>query len=246
MTTHASKACCETPPTAHATGYTAKGTYSKHADLDCYITGPRDAKKAIFFIYDVFGFQEPTLQGADILASGGYLVVMPDFWEGKPLLKEWFADRERYKVEVEKFMARIQVPKPHIAKLDAVLASLKDSFPSIEKWGTIGYCWGGKIVALTSGEGTAWSAAVSTSPARVDAEDAKHIVIPMAMLASKDEPADAVEAFGKALTTPKHVETFSTQIHGWMSARAELSDPEVKKEYERGYQVAVNWFGEHL
>lgn len=101
-------------------------------------------------------------------------------------------------------------------------------------------------MALTSGQDTPWSVGIQTSPARVDADDARNTVIPMAMLASNGEPADAVKAYELALNVPKHVETFSTQIHGWMSARADLADPAVKKEYERGYQIVLNFLGEHL
>jgi hypothetical protein len=36
------------------------------------------------------------------------------------------------------------------------------------------------------------------------------------------------------LEVPKYVETFPTQIHGWMAARSDLENPEVRKEYERG------------
>jgi hypothetical protein len=33
------------------------------------------------------------------------------------------------------------------------------------------------------------------------------------------------------LKVPKYVETFPTQIHGWMAARSDLENPEVRKEY---------------
>ena len=75
----------------------------------------------------------------------------------------------------------------------------------------------------------------------VDANDAKAVTIPMAMLASKDEDPAAVEAYSKALTVPSYTETFSTQIHGWMAARANLEDAEVRKEYERGYKTGLEF-----
>lgn len=68
----------------------------------------------------------------------------------------------------------------------------------------------------------------------------------MCVLASKDEPAEDVEKYGAALKVKKHVETFSTQIHGWMAARADLEDKEVLKEYERGYKIALTWFHDNL
>lgn len=139
MTTHSSKACCERPPAAQAENYSPKGTYETHVDLSCYVSGPRDSKKGIYFIYDVFGFQAPTIQGADILSSTGNLVVMPDLFEGKPIKTEWFArDTEEKKENIAKFMDRISDPKPHIEKLNAVLASLKQAFPTVENWGAIG------------------------------------------------------------------------------------------------------------
>ena len=87
---------------------------------------------------------------------------------------------------------------------------------------------------------------MQTSPARVDPEDAKKITIPFATLASSGESAETVEVFDKALTTPKMTHIFGDQVHGWMSARADLKDAKVKKEYERGYQIALEFFGEHL
>ena len=53
----------------------------------------------------------------------------------------------------------------------------------------------------------------------VDPADGAKITVPVCMLASKDEPADAVEKFKGLLKVPSHIETFSDQIHGWMAAR---------------------------
>lgn len=51
------------------------------------VTGPASADKAIFFIFDIFGYFPQTLQGADILATSDkdqpYQVFMPDFFDGK-------------------------------------------------------------------------------------------------------------------------------------------------------------------
>lgn len=42
-------------------------------------------------------------------------------------------------------------------------------------------------------------------------ESIKRAAIPMAMLASRNEPADLVKAFHEAQTTPELLETFPTQ-----------------------------------
>lgn len=87
---------------------------------------------------------------------------------------------------------------------------------------------------------------MSSSPARIDPKDAEQCTIPFTTLASKDENADEVKAFHKALPTQNIMHIFGDQIHGWMSARADLKDEKVKSEYERGYQIALDFFGEYL
>ncbi len=114
------------------------------------------------------------------------------------------------------------------------------------KWGSVGMCWGGKVVSLTSQAGTKFSAAAEVHPAMVDAKDAKGIKIPLCMLASGDEKAEDVKAFEEALTAEKHVETFGDQVHGWMAARGDLKNERVKKEYERGYQTLLDFYHKHL
>lgn len=80
----------------------------------------------------------------------------------------------------------------------------------------------------------------------VDANDAPGVTIPFAMLPSKDEPKDDVEKWEKGIKTDHLVEWFPTQVHGWMAARADLEDEEVKKEYERGYKLLLDFFHKHL
>lgn len=109
------------------------------------------------------------------------------------------------------------------------------------------YCWGGKVVALTTKADTnPFSIAASIHPAMVDANDAKDVKIPTMLLASGEEPEDEVKKFEETLSVPKHVETFKDQIHGWMAARADLSDARVKEEYERGYKTVLEFFSKNF
>lgn len=249
MTTNSSKACRETPA-AVSEGYEAQGSYQTISDTRCYIIGPSDATRAIFYLYDVFGFTEQTLQGADILASKGtrpYLVIIPDLFDGKPIQPEWFArDTEEKKQKIDDFMAAIRNPTPYIERIHRIFDAAVQKFPGVERWGTIGYCWGGKLVALTSGADTKWSVGVMTSPARVDPEDAKKIAIPFATLASKGENTPETKEFHRVLAGPNTLHVFEDQVHGWMSARADLKDPKVKQEYERGYELTLDFYAQHL
>jgi len=72
---------------------------------------------------------------------------------------------------------------------------------------------------LTAQSGTPFSAVAEVHPAMVDPKDAEGIKVPMCMLASGDEDAEAVKKFGENLKETSHIETFGDQIHGWMAAR---------------------------
>lgn len=80
----------------------------------------------------------------------------------------------------------------------------------------------------------------------INPEGAKSISVPYLLLASGEDPAADVTAFENNLSVPHHVETFGDQVHGWMAARADLSDPRVKNEYARGYRTILNFFGKHM
>lgn len=245
MSLNTSEACA-TIPAVQASGYQAKGKYETHGGIKTYVTGNRDADKAIYFIYDIFGYTDQTLQGADILAhSGKYLVVIPDFFKGEPIKMEWYANpTEENNAKKQNFMKNLSFDKEK--DIRDHLDEVKKAFPKVHKWGAIGYCWGGKLVALTSKQNTPWAVAVQSSPAKMDAEDAKALTIPFGTLASQGEDKDVVEAFDKAQTTPKMVHRFHDRVHGFMSARSNLKEPEEVKAYEKGYQLTLDFFDKHL
>ena len=190
------------------------------------VTGPKDAKEALFLFYDIFGFKDQIIQGADISW------YPPNTDEKQSKLGEWFGRNG---------------PPAHLPRVQPTMSAIKEKYPNISTWGMMGYCWGGKCVSLIAGKpNTAFKAAVQTSPAMVSPEDAEKVGIPMCMLASKEEPAEDVKKYEEALKVKKHVETFSTQLHGFMSARGDLKDDECKKEYERGYKVALTFFHDNM
>ena len=94
--------------------------------------------------------------------------------------------------------------------------------------------------------GSPFKAAAECHPAMVDPNDAAGIDIPLCILASKDEDAEAIKKFEANIKTPHHVETYGDQIHGWMGARADLSVQRNRDEYERGYSTLLHFFAKHL
>ncbi|KAJ5557273.1 hypothetical protein N7494_001188 [Penicillium frequentans] len=238
-------------PPVVSKGYQAKGSYQKINGMKTYVTGPETATKAILVVYDIFGFFDQTIQGADILAHSNeqkYRVFMPDFFEGKPADISWYPPTtDEHKKLLGNFFQNQAAPPLHLPKLPEIVSEANKLAPNGGfDWSILGFCWGGKIAALSvAGDNKVFKCAAQCHPAMVDPNDAKTIKVPFAMLASKDEPQSDVDAFKANLVVPNHVETFSTQIHGWMAARSDLEDPEVKSEYERGYKTLLQFFGQH-
>ena len=104
MTEH-NKACL-CLPTAVPKDYAPKGKYDKVLDMDtCTLilsnsntqancvdfTGPTTASRAVLLAYDAFGYSPQLLQGADMLSAAlNALIIVPDFFNGKPAQAAWF------------------------------------------------------------------------------------------------------------------------------------------------------------
>lgn len=216
-------------------------------NLHLDVTGPINAKIAIIMVGDIFGFSPQVLQGADILANNKYLVLHPDFFDGAPAQPSWFApNSEDGPAKIQNFFATTASPPAAVARLPTFIAEVTKE-KNIEKWGALGLCWGGKVVSLGAGvEGQTVSVVVQAHPAMLDPQDALKISVPFATLASGDEKKEDVEAFGANLKGEKLVEFFADQGHGWMAARADLGDEKVRKGYQQGYQMVINFFEKYL
>ncbi|KAK0723811.1 Alpha/Beta hydrolase protein [Apiosordaria backusii] len=241
------EACCNIPPVV-SKGYSPKGTYEEIDGFKTYVTGPSDATKGILVIYDIFGYFEQTIQGADILATSSsekYKVVIPDWFKGEPCPIEWYPpNTEEKQKNLSAFFAKN--PPPDVAaKLPEYVKALKEK-TGVKEWAVLGFCFGGKVVSLvTSSDSNPFVVAAECHPAMIDPKEAEGIKIPLILLASKEEPADKVKEFEAKLKVPKHVETFTDQIHGWMAARGDLSDARVREEYIRGYKTVLDFFAKH-
>jgi dienelactone hydrolase len=148
-------ACAKLPPAV--SDYKPKGSWDTVADLKTYVTGPPDARRAVVFIYDVFGPAPQTLQGADRLASAlSAVVLIPDFFRGSYVQPSWTpADTEEKKAAFAKFRAERAAVQPNVEKLLEVRRAAAGKWPGVGEhgWGVFGLCWGGKIGVLVSGEG---------------------------------------------------------------------------------------------
>jgi len=223
----------------------------KVGGLDCYAIGPKDSKKAIIVVYDIFGFWPTTKQGADILAEATKArVVMPDFFRGKPIAQEDYPpDTQEKKDAFQAFFGaqgNFQARKPDA---DAVADALRKDGAS--KIGIMGFCWGGKFSVLNGGEGSKYAAVAQIHPAMVDPKDAEKLTVPIANFPSKDEPKEDVEKFEaevqkKPFASECEYKTYPENHHGWASARADLKDETNFKAFQDVYQRLANFFNKQL
>lgn len=93
-----------------------------------------------------------------------------------------------------------------------------------------------------------FQAAAQVHPGMLDVADAQKIAIPFCTFGSEEEPADKIEEYGNNLAnqTDKLIRQFPDQKHGFMSARGDLADPAVRAQYERAYQLVLDFFVKHL
>ena len=114
-------------------------------------TGPSSAKSAILLIYDIFGFCDQTLQGADILAHSDqehqYQVFVPDFFFGKPADHSWYPPDTKEKGEkLGEFFKGPAAPPKTVEKIPKVVKEIEQKTGNhISHWGALGFCWGGKV-----------------------------------------------------------------------------------------------------
>ncbi|KAI9491664.1 dienelactone hydrolase [Zychaea mexicana] len=234
------KACCTIPPVD--SDYQPVGTVENVGDiqLPTYVVGPKDAKKALLVIYDVFGFHNNTKQFCDVLAKNcGYKVVMPDFFRGKPLVPEDMGDVDRVMAWIGK-VGSMEVIQPQV---EVVRQWLQEQ--GVVEGGLVGFCWGAKISVQITAVDSFFGGASLIHPSFVDVKDAEKAGAPVLALPSKDEP-DMTEYMNVLAKKPfgdkcAH-QRFDDMHHGFAAARGNWSDELNRKRATEAIQLTANFF----
>ncbi|KAJ5817124.1 hypothetical protein N7447_009357 [Penicillium robsamsonii] len=253
MMSPTSAACCSIPPVI-PTAYHAKGEFRSIDGLKTYVTGPQSATKAILVIYGMQALlvissgslsrQSKAVISYRLETSRNTVCSCPTFFEDEPADIAWFPPTcIAHEQNLDNFFRTKAVPDKVLSRLPGIVAAANKLATSgqFDSWSILGYCWGGKMACLASGQGSLFKAAIQCHPAMLAVEDASSVTVPMAVLASKDESVKDVESFCNNLRVPNYVETFPTQIHGWMAARSDLQDIEVRRKYEQGYRTVLKF-----
>ena len=86
-------------------------------------------------------------------------------------------------------------------------------------------------------------------PGRLEVKEARAITIPHICLFSKEDGSpELVEEYGNVLKERQEnfVDKYDAMVHGWMGARGNLEDPEVVKDFDKGYTQVADFFQQHL
>jgi len=238
------KACCSLPPVQ--ADYTPKGSYSDVNGLKSYIIGEESSKKVILVVYDIFGYSPQILQGADLLASQGFRVIMPDFLVGKYATPNMFDGSEEGNKARNEFFSGF--PGAIDSQLEPVRKTISSVKTSDNTVGVVGYCWGYKV--LVKSDSKDYAALAGAHPSFAAADDADHVSKPLALLASKDEDKAVMKQIyeaAEAKNSGKNVlKTYDTVPHGWMAARADFKDKDASAQYVDGYETLVKFLKANL
>jgi carboxymethylenebutenolidase len=133
----------ETAPDAPAPGYLAVPTQPKP-----------DGFPGVVVVHDVFGMTPDLKRQADRLATGGYLALAPDLWQGKPWIR---CIRGAFR----QVMAG---SGPAFEQIDAAAAWLSGRADCTGKIGIIGFCMGGGFALLSAPRPAFSAASVNYAP----------------------------------------------------------------------------------
>ncbi|GAA5811937.1 hypothetical protein MFLAVUS_005384 [Mucor flavus] len=234
------KACCSLPPVQ--SDYTPQGEIINLGDLPVYVVGPKDATKAIFVFYDIYGFHVNTKQFCDILAKNcGWRVVLPDFFRGDYYPPSELGDKERL-MKWWATTASTEIITPDVLLVEKYL---KDS--GVKKAGFAGFCWGAKIAVQLTASLPFFLGAALIHASVVEIADAENAGAPILNLPSKDEP-DMTEYMAVLAKKPfgdkcKMV-VFDDMHHGFCGARGDYTNELNAKRATEAIQLTVNFFSD--
>ncbi|EPX72452.1 dienelactone hydrolase [Schizosaccharomyces octosporus yFS286] len=215
--------------------------------LRTYAVGCPSNKKVLVGIMDVFGFSEQIKIGADKLAQSGFTVYLPDFFDGAALPVNAFSvdTPEMQKIRNDFFTNHLP-SHLHYPKLEKVLNAIKSTHGNDVQIGTYGLCWGAKIL-LTYANNSEFVGIACPHPSFPDPADAKNVHVPVLFLSSKDEDANIINAWEEEFKKDpaykqSSFQTYHDMHHGFMAARADLSNDNNRKCFFEGYEKMNTFF----
>ncbi len=247
------KACCDGGLPSKCNGGEPGGkvielqSFAGKPALPCYEVGEGD--KAVIAVYDIFGFTENkrTRLVCDEIARAGYRVILPDFYRGTDVLKEFGTFPPAGGIEaVGEWVTRVAPFDQTVREVNEVVVKHLQG-KGAKSIGVLGFCWGGKIAVLSS-TSELIKAGVGIHPSFLSPDDCEKITSPqMFLTAGNDPPIDPVwEAMShKPFFDKCFRKCFKDMSHGW-SLRADMNDPVQGNQANEAIQLAIQHFDASL
>eukprot|EP00834_Sanchytrium_tribonematis_P004715 NODE_247_length_11822_cov_1.182718.p4 type:complete len:268 gc:universal NODE_247_length_11822_cov_1.182718:6350-5547(-) len=247
-----------------------KGIEETVAGYKCYVSKPKsNSERSLILAPDAFGFTLPnTRLIADQFAERGYLVVVPDIFQGfvispkrlDPVFGFNLEDTPSALKKVKQLLYRTlcfvkcipdlfrfmlkHKPKDKVKIVSEISTELKQKYRFV---GLQGYCFGGSV-ALLAGMDRCIDAVVASHPGKFNWErDFQKIKVPtLLQLAENDfmiKKADILsvdEACKNNSDLKKYQFKCGTQ-HGF-AVRADTRKSELKKAKEEAFEMAIEFF----
>jgi len=217
-----------------------------------YSAPPSDSTKGILSIYDVHGFSGGRVKSVcDAMASAGFHVIMVDVYGDEKGVNDLggFGAEDATAMLKENNWAKLE------PELDLAIAFLKDK--GVTTIGSVGYCWGGWVVAhlATTGKiqaGASCHPSIRVGPMIYDEteeEICSAIQCPIILCPAGNDPPNVKEGgelvqLIAANHACKSVE-FPDMQHGWV-IRGDTSDAAVARDVTAAVNEVTAFFDEHL
>lgn len=227
------------------------------SELTVYITKPPTTaplRGGILVVYDVFGFSGGRIKGVcDQLASEGFLVIMPDVYNGTEIVEQGGFGSESGTAFLKSHSWSKLEPE-----LDLCIKYLNDN--EISNIGAIGFCWGAYPV-FKLGAKAAIKAACSCHPSLIvgkmlfgetEESQAKAVKCPIMLMPASNDPQ---ENYGETGDVTRGVRaagfecktlTFADMQHGWVPRGDAKNDLAVRRDVAQALGFAVAFFKSHL
>ncbi|KAK9459660.1 dienelactone hydrolase [Lipomyces oligophaga] len=220
-----------------------EGEIVEYSDIDIYVAKPAGGEptKAIIYLADIFGM--PFINHkiiSDNFAKEGFLTVLPNLFGDDPAP---FPRPPDFDFPKWRSVHNIEYTEPLIEK---AFAYTKDKFPSVTKFFSVGYCFGGKYVVRLLGEGKL-NAGFIAHPSFVTEEELRIIKGPLSIAAAEtdelmpEEKRHLTERVLKEVKATYLLTLYSSVEHGF-AVRGNPDDPVSMWYQEAAFYQAVNWF----
>jgi len=244
---------------------------SNRPDMPCYQVGSENPKKIICVFSDVFGIESGRHKAfcdslSERLGSEEVAVWMPDLFRGRPLMFDWKNEIMSGLFSLPTFLFSLQT-RLHSRNIEAdlkdvILLAAKQAGSNNLMVGTVGFCFGGWVIAKTLAI-DGYAAGVGIHPSfdverivggkssvanLADNTGTKPILL---LPASNDHPMKASSDTVQRMASNRDIDPeaiaveFPDVIHGWVT-RGDRSKAEMRENQDRALNLTVEFFKANL